>query len=178
MRKILLIGLLLLPGFAQAAPSDEDKLFDALAKASSSEEAQPIEQRLTALFKVSNSATVDLLMTRAAAALAAADNQTARKLIDSVTDIAPSYAEGWRQRAHLQAAAGDDAGAMLSLQKAVADNPRHFMAMSELGDMLENYGDKAGALKLYRRVLALDPQMEGAARHVRALEKEVEGEGI
>src|SRR5690242_16881378 len=168
MRKILLFVFLLLPNLALAAPSDEDRLFDALAKASSPEEAQPIEQKLTSLFKVSNSPSVDLLMTRASAALAAADNDTAKKLVDSVTAIAPSYAEGWRQRAHLQAAAGDDAGAMLSLQKAVADNPRHFAAMSELGDMLENYGDKAGALKLYRRVLALDPQMEGAARHVRA----------
>lgn len=178
MRKMLLFAFLLAPGLALAAPSDEDRLFDALAKAASPEEAQPIEQKLSALFKVSNSATVDLLMTRAAAALAAADNDTAKKLVDSVTDIAPTYAEGWRTRAHLQAAAGDDAGAMLSLEKAVADNPRHFAAMSELADMLENYGDKAGALKLYRRVLALDPQMEGAARHVRALEKDVEGEGI
>jgi hypothetical protein len=31
---------------------------------------------------------------------------------------------------------------------------------------------------MYRRALALDPQLEGAARHLRALERDVEGQGI
>ena len=57
-------------------------------------------------------------------------------------------------------------------------NPRHFIAMAELGEMLEDYGDKAGALKLYRRVLTLDPQMKVAAERAKALTKEVEGQGI
>ena len=51
-------------------------------------------------------------------------------------------------------------------------------AMAELGEMLEDYGDKPGALKLYRRVLALDPQMHLAAERAKALEKAVEGQGI
>jgi hypothetical protein len=44
--------------------------------------------------------------------------------------------------------------------------------------MLEDYGDKAGALKLYRRALDLDPQMEGAAQKVRELTQRVEGRDI
>jgi|SRR6185437_10415416 len=178
MRKALLFALCLAPSLAWAAPSEEDKLFADLAKCGSAEEAQPIEDKLGNLFKVSNSPSVDLLMSRAAAALQAADNATARKLIDSVTEVAPRYAEGWRQRAQLQAASGDDAGAMISLQKAIELNPRHFRALSELAGMLEEYGDKAGALKLYRRVVALDPQMAGVERHEKALEKEVQGQGI
>jgi|SRR5579872_2590283 len=178
MRKSILFAFCLLPQFAMAASSEEDKLFAELAKAGSPLEAQPIEAKLNGFFKVSGSPSVDLLMSRAAAALQAADNDTARKLLDAVTHVAPDYAEGWRQRAQLQAAGGDDAGAMISLQKAVQLNPRHFRAMAELAGMLEDYGDKAGALKLYRRVLALDPQMEGAARHEKALEKDVEGQGI
>lgn len=176
MRKALLLALCLIPQLAFAG--EEDKLFAQLAKAESSEEAKPIEARLTALFKVSNSPSVDLLMSRASAALQAADHDTARKLIDAVTKVAPKYAEGWRQRAQLQAAAGEDAAAMISLQKAVQLNPRHFAALSDLAGMLEDYGDKPGALKLYRRILALDPQMEGVARHEKALEKDVEGQGI
>ena len=81
-------------------------------------------------------------------------------------------------RATLEAAGGDDSAAMLSLQKVVTLNPRQFTAMRELADMLEDYGDKPGALKLYRAALALDPQIEGAARHVQGLAKEVEGQGI
>src|ERR1700690_1438826 len=180
--RVFLAAFLLLPllvsGAVFAAPSDEDKLFTQLHDADSPETAHPIEQKLEGMFRVSGSPSVDLLMTRAQAALGGADTSTAKKLLDAVTQVAPDFAEGWRARAQMQAAAGDDSGAMLSLQKAVTLNPRQFEAMTDLADMLEQYGDKPGALKLYRRALALDPQLSAAARSEKALSKEVEGQGI
>jgi tetratricopeptide (TPR) repeat protein len=155
-----------------------DTLFAQLAKAQSTEEAKPIEEQILAQFENSGSPSVDLLMARGAAALAGGDSDTAKKLFTSVTSLAPDFPEGWHERAQLQQQDGDDEGAMLSLQKVVTLNPRQFEAMSELGDMLEEYGNKPGALKLYRRALALDPQLEGAAKHLRELEKDVEGQGI
>jgi tetratricopeptide (TPR) repeat protein len=155
-----------------------EELFARLAKAQSPEEARPVEDEIAALFAQSGSASVDLLMARGAAALAGGDDDTARKLFDAVTDIAPKFAEGWHQKAQMQADAGDDEGAMVSLQEAVVLNPRQFLAMGELAQMLEEYGNKDGALKLYKRALALDPQLEGAAKRVQALEKSVEGQGI
>ncbi len=178
MRVFLAAFLLLLPSAVFAAPSDEDKLFTQLHDADSPETAHPIEQKLEGMFRISGSPSVDLLMTRAQAALGGADAGTAKKLLDAVTRVAPDFAEGWRARAQIQAAAGDDSGAMLSLQKAVTLNPRQFEAMTDLADMLEQYGDKPGALKLYRRALALDPQLAAASRREKALAKEVEGHGI
>jgi tetratricopeptide (TPR) repeat protein len=179
MRKAWLAAtMLLVSSGAFAAPSEEDKLFAQLHDASTPEEAHPIEQKLDGLFQISGSPTVDLLMTRAKAALGGTANDVARKLLDSVTQVAPNYAEGWRARAALQAAGNDDAGAMVSLQKAVTLNPRQFEAMTDLADMLQDYGDKPGALKLYRQALALDPQLTEAARHEKALAKELEGQGI
>jgi Tfp pilus assembly protein PilF len=180
MRIFALIAALLVmaPATVLAAPSEQDKLFAELAKAESPEFAKPIEDKLTQLFRVSGSPSVDLLMTRATAALGQADNATARTLVDAVTHVAPNYAEGWRVRAHMQQTGGDDSGAMISLQKTIQLNPRHFRAMEELAEMLEGYGDKPGALKLYRRVLTLDPQSHEAAERVKALDKDVEGQGI
>jgi Flp pilus assembly protein TadD len=178
MRKAWLAAFLLFSSGAFAAPSEEDKLFTQLHAAASAEEAHPIEQKLDALFKVSGSPTVDLLMTRAKAALVAPDKSISRKLLDSVTKVAPNYAEGWRARAALQAASGDDAGAMVSLQKAVDLNPRQFEAMADLASMLEDYGDKHTALGLYRKALALDPQLSAATRREMSLAKELEGQGI
>ena len=78
----------------------------------------------------------------------------------------------------MEQADGDDTAALVSLQKVVLLNPRQFAAMVELADMLEDYGDKAGALKLYRRALDLDPQLEVASRKVRELTHSVEGRDI
>jgi len=188
MRPALALCLLLAaapvqPGLAAQAPapkavSSEEKLFSQLKQVDSPEDAHPIEQKLIALFRVSGSPSVDLLVTRAQAAQTAADKKTAQKLIQAVTAIAPTYAEGWHMRAAIEQEAGDDTAALVSLQKVVLLNPRHFEALSQLADMLHEYGDKAGALKLYRRALDLDPQLEGAASKVRELTQSVEGRDI
>ena len=192
MRRALVLSLLLLSctaplGWSWAAPpatpspknvTSEDKLLAQLKQAQSAEDAHPIEQKLQALFRVSGSPSVDLLILRAQAAQAATDHKTAKKLIDAVTNIAPDFAEGWHIRASMEHAADDDTAALVSLQKVVLLNPRHFQAMTELADMLEEYGDKAGALKMYRRALELDPQLEDATRKVRELTQSVEGRDI
>src|ERR1700712_4585405 len=185
MRAAFFLSLMLVSGVAAAAPAPKaapkpsaEQLFAQLKKAESAEDAHPIEQKLTAMFRASGSPSVDLLMTRANAALATADNKTAKKLLEAVTNIAPTYAEGWHARAGMEQAAGDDTAALVSLQKVVLLNPRHFNALSELGDMLQDYGDKAGALKLYRRALEVDPQLEGATHKVRELTQSVEGRDI
>ncbi len=179
MRFAAFLIALMLPLAASAAPPQPlDALFTQLHDAASPEEAKPVEGQILAFFLQSGSPSIDLLMARAAVALAASDKDTARKLYDSVTGIAPNYAEGWHRRGLMQSDAGDDGAAMVSLQKAIQLNPRHFEAMEQLGEMLEDYGDKPGALKMYRRALALDPQYEGLQRHIDGVSRDVEGQGI
>ena len=191
MRGALVLSLLLCSGAAFAAPpvkapaapkpvkaESEEQLFAQLKQCGSAEDAHPIEGKLQAMFRASNSPSVDLLMTRALAAQGAGDAKTARQLAEAITNIAPNFAEGWHMRANLEQGADDDTAALVSLQKTVLLNPREFAALSELGDMLQDYGDKAGALKLYRRALDLDPQLDGAASKVRELTQSVEGRDI
>lgn len=166
------------PPVHRLVPGDLDALFGALAKAQSEEEAKPLEDKTLAAFFHSNSPTVDLLMLRAAAALHGGAGNTARKLIAAVTNVAPDYAEGWHQRAEILADAGDDQGAMFCLQKTITLNPRQFEALTELAGLIEEYGDKQAALRLYRRALALDPYFDDVARKVRALTHEVEGQSL
>ena len=163
---------------SQPKPETQEQLFAKLKKAESAEEAHPIEEKLNAIFRASSSPSVELLMVRTKAAMGMGDPKTALKLAQSVTQIAPGYAEGWHVRAALEQAAEDDTAALISLQKVVQLNPRNFTALTELGDMLQDYGDKKAALKLYRQALELDPQLEGAARHVRELTRTVEGQDI
>lgn len=165
---------------AAAAPADNsiDELFAKLARVSSSEDAKPIEKEIVAQFLQSGSPTVDLLMTRVDALAEAGDTATAAKILDDVTKIAPTYAEGWHHRGILEADTGQDAAAMVSLQKTVNLNPREFQALMELGDMLAQYGAKPAALATYKRAFALDPHLEGLDKRVEQLSRDVEGNKI
>ena len=189
--RLALAALLLVSAAAFAAPAakpparqpapkvvSEEDLFAQLKKADSAEEAHPIEEKLQGFFRVSGSASVDLLMERVKAEQSAADAKTARKLVEAVTRIAPGYSEGWHVRAAMEAAADDDTNALISLQKTVQLNPRNFAALVELGEMVEDYGDKKTALGLFRRALDLDPQLDEAKRKVRELTVSVEGRDI
>lgn len=183
MRKVLTALALLLPlvqGALAGGPPAEpvDKLFADLKTVETAEDAKPLEAQILATFLRSGSPSIDLLMTRAEAALTAGNKPVARHLLDEVTALAPRFAEGWHRRALLQQDAGDDGAALVSLQKAVDLNPRHFAALFELGQMLEDFGQKGEALKLYRRAIALDPQLEGLQRHIDGLSRDVEGQGI
>jgi predicted TPR repeat methyltransferase len=186
MRYILLALGLVVPLAAHSASAPPrtaakprlETLFGQLARSGSPEDAKPIEEQIGAIFLQSGSASIDLLMSRVAAAQTAGDKETVKKLIEAVTDVAPTFAEGWHSRAALQRATGDDSGAMVSLERVLLLNPRQFAALFELGGMMEDYGNKAAALKLYRKALELDPQLEGARRHVDALSRDVEGQGI
>ena len=89
MRTIVLALALVIPIAAQAANAPPraaakpqlETLFGQLARAGSPEDAKPIEEQIGAIFLQSGSPSVDLLMTRAAAAQSAGDKETARKLI-------------------------------------------------------------------------------------------------
>lgn len=176
-------GLLLCVGAwasppSKPAASELDGLFAALARTHSAEGAKPIEDQIVAKFLVSGSPTIDLLMTRAAAALAGGDKKDARRIINDVTLVAPDYAEGWHQKAKMQAGDGDDVGAIVSFNKTVTLNPRQFEAYAELGNVLLDDGDKKDALATLRKALALDPHLDGVDHEVERLAREVEGERI
>jgi tetratricopeptide (TPR) repeat protein len=180
MRFAAFLFALLLPVSALAVtpPPSLDSLFGQLKRAGSTDEAKPIEDKIGGIFLKSGSPSVDLLMTRASAALGIGDKDTAKQLLDAVTGVAPNYAEGWHARANLQRTLNDDSGAIASLEHTILLNPRQFAALYELGNMLEDYGNKAGALKLYRKALELDPQLDGAKKHIDALTRDVNGQDI
>ena len=86
MRRILAVCFAVFSVAAAPAPHKPppkpplDQLFADLAQAQSPEDAKPIEERIYALFEQSGSASIDLLMARGTAALAADDDETAKKL--------------------------------------------------------------------------------------------------
>jgi tetratricopeptide (TPR) repeat protein len=149
-----------------------------LAKAADQRAARPIERELKARWAHSGSPSADLLMKRTDQAMEAHDFDTARQIAQKLTDIAPEFAEAWHRRATLAAQKDDYEDAITSLRRTLSLQPKNFVALAELGGILEEYNDKPHALDAYRQAKAIDPFIDGITDRIRELTKTVEGQGI
>jgi tetratricopeptide (TPR) repeat protein len=159
-------------------PETDEQLLTKLAQTKEQRDARAIERELRARWAHSISPTSDLLMRRADQAIRAHDMDTAREIVLKLTGIEPQFAEAWHRRATLAIEKEDFPDAIDSLRHVLKLQPKHFIAMAELAEVLEQFGDKAQALKAYRQAKSLDPFIEGLDDRIRALTKEVEGQEI
>jgi tetratricopeptide (TPR) repeat protein len=155
-----------------------EPLLDKLAQTKDAETAKAIADAIQKLWIRSGSPTVDLLMSQAAAAMSKKDTSKALALLDAVVEISPDYAEGWNRRATLLYGRKSFDASISDISRVLELQPRHFGALTGLGLVLRDLGDKKSALAAFRRALAVHPFMDGPLKAVKQLETEVEGQGI
>ncbi len=155
-----------------------DDLFARLRDAPDAASADQIRAVIVHVWAHSGSPTADLLMARAEAAMRSAQGQAATRLLNRIVSLYPDWSEAWRRRAQQAILQGDSEEAMIDLDRALAANPRDFLAMIELAEMMQTAGDDKPALALLRRALALDPQNAPLRARVKHLRRKVEGQDI
>lgn len=161
-----------LGGPAGAVPLEE--LMEELARPDLPNWRQ-VEARIRDRWRASGSPAMDLLLTRGRSALEAGDTQAALAHLSALTDHAPDFAEGFNARALAWYRAGYYGPAMADLHRSLTLNPRHFGALSGLAAILEETGQTARALEVFRAARAIhphDPDLEAA---VARLERELSG---
>ncbi|MEQ8282502.1 MAG: tetratricopeptide repeat protein [Parvibaculum sp.] len=155
-----------------------DMLFERLAAATSEAESRSFESAIREIWLDSGSPSIDLLMERGFDALREENYDRAYFYFDEVVTLAPDFAEGWDKRAAVHYIREDYAEALRDIEHVLRLEPRHYQAMAGLGIILEELGDKKGALEAYRRALALNPWLDDLKGRIAPLELEVEGRGI
>jgi len=155
-----------------------DNLYALLATAPDEAAAKKIQEALQQVWLTSGSDTVDLLMIRALKSQKAKKDAVALQILDSVVDLAPDYAEGWNRRAYVYYTRRDYRAAAGDLRRTLALDPKHYRALSGLGTVLSESGDDAGALKVYQRLLDINPNDKDAENALDELKRKVEGRGI
>ncbi len=169
----LLIAILLAALPAAALP--DDTLFEKLKAASNDEAAAQIAGDIQMGWRESGSATVDLLLARAAEAESFGDHETARGHYDRIILIEPKFAEAWYRRAGSFFVEENTKEALRDLNEALAIEPRHFVAWFNLGILFEQLGGEKQALEAYREALKIYPAFpEALAAEVR-LTRSVDG---
>jgi tetratricopeptide (TPR) repeat protein len=171
------------PNRAPTAPRADnahnlDFLFEALKAAPDEDTAQHIENRIWALWLVSGSDTVDLLMNRVTEAIDTNDVDLALQLLDAVIELKPDYVEGWNRRATLYFSKKDYGRAVADIGEVLKREPRHFGALIGLGVIMQEIGDDKHALETFRRALAINPHLQKVPDLVKSLSEKVEGRDL
>jgi tetratricopeptide (TPR) repeat protein len=151
-------------------------LFGQLAGETNKVAARRIAQQIIGKFNQSGSATIDLLMGRAAAAMTSEKPALAEDMLTQVIVLAPDYAEGWNRRATLHYTTGDIGGSIADIEKVLELEPRHFGALSGLATIMQRTGQDRKALEIWYKVLAVYPAYGDAQDAVQALEDKLAGQ--
>ncbi len=154
-----------------------DRLYEDLQSASP-EGYQAIERQIFDEWGKSGSAAMDLLVRRARMALDEGDFEAALDHYSALVDHAPDFAEGYAGRSNVYFRMGMVGPALDDLEHALAIEPRHFGAMSNLAVMLEEIDRPEDALVVYREAARLHPQEPNLQSAVARLELAVEGQDI
>ena len=152
-----------------------DSLFSRLKRESDPEAAKGIAGEIRSALTESGSATVDLLMNRAAEAIASEKKAAAFDYLDQVIVLRPDYAEGWNLRATLHYALGNTAKSMSDISHVLALEPRHLGALSGLAGILTAEGRDEAALRVWESYLKLYPVDRNAQDQARDLLEKLAG---
>ncbi|MDX5359676.1 MAG: tetratricopeptide repeat protein [Alphaproteobacteria bacterium] len=166
------------PAHARQTDPRLDSLFGRLQVVETGPRVELLTREIWTVWTESGSPTLDLLMKRAQMAANAKKFETAVAILDTVVDIDPDYAEGWNRRATVHFLAGDYARSALDIEKVLDLEPRHFGALSGLGQIMERIGRPEAALDAYRRALMVNPHLSQVKARVEELAPDVEGRGI
>jgi tetratricopeptide (TPR) repeat protein len=153
-----------------------DNLYAHLATAEDERAAERTAEAILRVWRASGGDTVKVLMERAYKAVNDKQHALALKLLDSVVALAPDYAEGWSQRAHVLYLENEAERALGDLRRALALDPNHFKALDALGTILREIGQPKGALQAYEKLLEVHPYWPGAKQAVEELTREVGGQ--
>jgi tetratricopeptide (TPR) repeat protein len=170
---LLLWGLV--PVQAQTAKLDD--LFQQLQSATDEESVQ-ITQSIWIEWSKSGSPAMDLLLKRGRDALNAGNPQEAIEHFTALIDHAPDFAEGYNARATAYFQIGELGPSVSDIAKTLTLNPRHFGALSGLGNIFEQLDEPAKALEVYKAALAINPHMADIRDAVKRLEAKAAGQDL
>ncbi|MBN2906801.1 MAG: tetratricopeptide repeat protein [Rhodobacteraceae bacterium] len=168
---------LTLSGPARADDLRARELLDELQRPSLPNWKQ-VEEALWAEWSKSGSPAMDLLLQRGRDATEAGDFETAIAHLTALTDHAPGFAEAFNARALAYYRAGLYGPALDDLGRALTLNPSHFGAMTGLGTLLEETGQRDAALAAYRAAYAIQPHDPDLEEAVARLEQMTSGQTL
>jgi tetratricopeptide (TPR) repeat protein len=148
---------------------DIDKLFGELHKGSSSNPRATIE-KIWALWSRNDSAMAEILLTQSGKAMRDGVFQTSEQMMNELLGSYPDYTEALNQRAMLYYNMKRYDDALVDVEAVLAEEPRHFGALSGLAAIYQAKGDVGKAAAALRDAIAVNPYLQTAKDALKQLE--------
>lgn len=177
---ILCCLMLLVTGTAAADQTDQrlDRLFATLQKTQQLVDVRTAEDMIWSIWTENDDDIVSSLMSEGLAAMNENRLNMALSMFDEVVVQAPDFAEGWNKRATVHFLLGNLLEAITDVEETLELEPRHFGALSGLGQIYLLLGDETGALSAFEQALVMHPHLDGARSAVDALVPRVRGRAL
>jgi tetratricopeptide (TPR) repeat protein len=157
---------------AQATRAEQlDKLFGSLHQATATQNTDKIISDIWALWAHNDSATAELLLRQAVAAMNGHEYDAAEKTLVQLVETYPDFAEAWNKRATLYYMQGRYDASLTDIQHVLDLEPRHFGALGGKAMILRAQGKTIEALKVLREELAINPHQPAVEQAIKDLLK-------
>jgi len=136
-----------------------DPLFERLKNVDAAD-APALEAKIRQEWSKSGSPAANVLLSQAKIAIDADDHKAAMRHLTALTDHAPEFAEGWSLSAVSLFNMGKVGPAMAAIERTLALEPRHFVALEGLVLIFDDAGLYQEAFEILRRIEAIHPNAE------------------
>ncbi len=139
------------------------------------------EQGLWALWTRSGDAEVDRMLANGTVIMQSGAYGEAADVFSQVIERKPEFAEGWNKRATAYFLAGEYRKSIADCEEVFKRNPKHFGALSGVGQNWLALGELDTAREYLKRALEVNPNLEGVAamiREIDAFEQQRKGRAI
>jgi tetratricopeptide (TPR) repeat protein len=168
-------AVLLAAGGAVADQTDSrlDAMFNRLHELENPREALQIELAIWQVWSETGSDTADLLFARGVRAMSGQYFDLALDTFSALISLEPDFAEGWNKRATLHFMMGNLEESIADIERTLALAPRHFGALSGLGQIYIIKDQPEDAIAAFRRGLAANPFLRGARSTIEVLRDKI-----
>ena len=128
------------------------------------------ERGLWLLWSRSGDGDIDKLMARGVEEMEAGQHAASVSTFSEVIRRRPDFAEGWNKRATVHYLAGESRKSLADCDEVLKRNPRHFGALSGIGQIYFRLEEYEKAIQWWRRALEVNPNMVGVELNIRATE--------
>lgn len=154
----------------QNDPRLED-LFEQLQQTDKAEAGEAITQRIWEVWYEVPDSAAQGLFNRGVAFMSQGDYRSALITFTRVTEEKPEFAEGWNRRATLLYLMGEFRLSMQDIKQTLALEPRHFGAISGMGQIFMRQNKLQDAREAFQKALEINPHLDGARFNIMQINK-------